>query len=58
MDVLLEFPVKYIHRPNTSKIMGVADGLSRLLDALRSESPTVRRRTDLGEMVIEPREAV
>ncbi|KAF5012459.1 hypothetical protein FDECE_1511 [Fusarium decemcellulare] len=44
IDILGEFDVEFIHRPNTTKIMRIADGMSRLPDPLREEPILVEHR--------------
>ncbi|KAF4467852.1 Ribonuclease H [Fusarium albosuccineum] len=49
--LLEEFDVKYIHRPNTNKIMRITVGMSRLPDSLRENPMLVERRLNF-EMVV------
>ncbi|KHN95785.1 Ribonuclease H-like protein [Metarhizium album ARSEF 1941] len=44
IDILQESNVEYIHRANTTKIMKIADGMSRMPDNLKSDPPWVKRR--------------
>lgn len=50
-DILFEYLTCCIYRRNTTKVMGIADGVSRLPDKLRTESPNIRRRTDLADLL-------
>lgn len=44
IEVLTEHDVEYLHRPNTTKIIRVADGLSRIHDRLQDPPMNIKER--------------